>query len=269
MLTNIAPYVGAVLATMKRDAHIFISYRLRVVSQVMAMLFSLLIFYYVGKLIPAGEIGPHGRYFAFAVVGIVTTAVLTAALGSAQIVRMELMQGNFERILISPLGPVWGVVAVAAFPIAYSTVFAGAMLALASLVFGIPLHAGGIAPALGVGILGALCLACIGMFFVAALIAFKSTLGATWVIAALTLLGGAYFPLRLFPGWIRWASDVQPYTPTVDLLRHLLIGTRPTEAVWLELVKLAGFAILLMPVAVGALAVAVKISRRRGTIMEF
>ena len=165
---------------MKRDAHIFLSYRLRVVSQAMAMLFSLLIFYYVGKLVPAGVIGSlGGQYFAFAVVGIVTTAVLTSALGSAQIVRMELMQGNFERILISPMGPVWGVVAVAAFPIAYSTVFAGVMLALASLLFGVPLLVAGIAPALGVGILGALCLACIGLLFVGALIAFKSSLGAT------------------------------------------------------------------------------------------
>jgi ABC-2 type transport system permease protein len=268
-MATLAPYAGAVLATMKRDAHIFLSYRLRVVSQVMAMLFSLLLFYYVGKLIPAGEIGPHGQYFAFAVVGIVTTAVLTSALGSAQIVRMELMQGNFERILISPLGPVWGVVAVAAFPIVYSTVFAGAMLALAALLFGVPILAAGIAPALGVGILGALCLACIGLLFVAALIAFKSALGATWVIAGLSLLGGAYFPLRLFPSWIRWTSEVQPYTPTVDLLRHLLIGTRPVEAVWLELVNLVGFAVVLMPVAGAVLWLAVKVSRRRGTIMEF
>jgi ABC-2 type transport system permease protein len=266
---SLAPYTGAVLATMKRDALIFLSYRFRIVSQAMAMLFSLLIFYYVGKLIPAGAVGGQSRYFAFAVVGIVTTAVLTSALGSAQIVRMELMQGNFERILISPLGPVWGVVAVAAFPIAFATVFAGLMLAMASLLFGVPLRTGGIVPALGVGILGALCLACIGMLFVAGLIAFKSAMGATWVVAGLSLLGGAYFPLRLFPGWIRWTSEVQPYTPTIDLLRHLLIGTHPVEAVWLEIVKLVGFAIVLMPAAIGVLWLAIKVSRRRGTIMEF
>jgi ABC-2 type transport system permease protein len=266
---TVAQYAGAVGATMKRDALIFVSYRLRVISQVVAMLFSLTIFYYVGKLIPPGAIGPHGRYFSFAVVGIVTTAVLTSALGSAQIVRMELMQGNFERILISPLGPVWGVIAVAAFPIAYSTVFAGAMLALAAFLFGVPLHVGGIPAALGIGILGALSLACIGLLFVAALIAFKSSLGATWVIAGLSLLGGAYFPLRLFPGWVRWTSDVQPYTPTVDLLRHVLTGTRPAEAVWLELLKLIAFTAALMPVCVGVLWLAVKVARRRGTIMEF
>ena len=172
-------------------------------------------------------------------------------------------------MLISPLGPVGGVISVAAFPICYSTVFSGAMLGLAVLVFGVPLHVTGIGPAMGVAVLGALCLACIGLLFAAGVLAFKSTLGATWVIAGLTLLGGAYFPLKLFPGWIRWTSDVQPFTPTVDLLRHLLIGTSTLSPVWLELLKLVGFAAVLMPVAVGTLWLAVRHSHRRGTILEY
>ncbi len=268
-MTAVAQYGGALLATMKRDVSIFISYRFRVVSQILAMLLSLTIFFYIGKLVRPGAIGPRDQYFAYVVVGVVTTAVLTSALGTVQIVRMELVAGNFERILISPVGPVWGVISVAAFPILYSTVFSGVMLGVAALVFGVPLDAGNIVPALGVGLLGALSLACIGLLFVAALLAFKSAVGATWVIAGLSLLGGAYFPLRLFPGWIRWTSEVQPFTPTVDLLRHLLIGTRTLEAVWLELLKLIGFTAALLPVSVAVLWLAVHVSRRRGTIMEY
>lgn len=264
-----ALYGEAVLATIRRDAAIFFSYRLRLLGQVLAMLFSLSIFYYVSKLVRPDAVGPSGRYFAFVVLGIVTASVLSSALNSVQIIRMELMAGNFERVLISPLGPVWGVVAVAAFPIVYAIMFAGAMLVLASVVFGVHFDVSGIAPALGVALLGALSLACIGLLFVAALLAFKSALGATWVIAGLSLLGGAYFPLRLFPGWIRWASDVQPFTPAVDLLRHLLIGTRPIEAVWLEVVKLVGFTVVLLPVSFAVLWMAVNVSRRRGTIMEY
>ena len=268
-MTVFTQYVGAVTATIKRDTLIFLSYRFRVVSQILTMLFTLTIFYYVAKLVRPGAIGPHGQYFSFVVVGIVTTAVLTSALNSAQIVRMELMAGNFERVLISPLGPVWGVVAVAAFPICYATVFAGAMLGLAAAVFGVPVHTANILPALGVAALGASALAWIGLLFVAGLLAYKSAMGATWVIAGLSLLGGAYFPLRLFPGWIRWTSEVQPFTPAVDLLRHLLIGTRPLEPVWLELVKLVGFNVVLMPASVAVLWLAVDLSRRRGTIMEY
>jgi ABC-2 type transport system permease protein len=262
-------YLGAVWATVRRDAAIFVSYRLRIISQVAGMLLSMATFYYVAKLIRPGAVGPRDQYFAFAMLGILVTSILTSALTTAQIVRMELMAGNFERVLVSPMGPIWGVVAIAAFPVGYAIVFASAMLGIASAVFGIPLHVGGLLPGLGVALLGAASLAAIGLLFVAGLLAFKSAMGATWVIAGLSLLGGAYFPVRLFPAWIAWASEVQPFTPTVGLLRHLLVGTPTREAVWLELLKLAGFTAVLIPVALVTLAAAVRVSRRRGTILEY
>jgi len=161
------------------------------------------------------------------------------------------------------------VVAVVAFPILYSVVLAVGTLALAALIFGISVNLANALPALGIGILGAISLGCIGLLFAAALLAFKSSMGASWVIAGLSLLGGAYFPLRLFPSWIRWVSDVQPFTPTVDLLRHLLIGTRTIDTVSIEVLKLIGFTAVLMPLSVGMLSLAIRFSRRRGTIMEY
>lgn len=268
-MTAVTQYGGAVLATMKRDAVIFFSYRFRLFSQVLGMLFTMTTFYYVAKLVRPGAVGAEGKYFAFVVVGIITTAVLTSALNSAQIIRMELMQGNFERILISPLGPVWGVVSVVAFPITYATVLSAVMLVVAKLVYGIPVLVGGIAPGVGIAVLGAMSLASIGLLFVAALLAFKSAVGATWVVAGLSLLGGAYFPLRLFPGWLRWTADAQPFTPTLDLLRHSLIGTSTQHPVLVDLAKLVGFTALLLPVSFAALSLAVAVSRRRGTIMEY
>jgi ABC-type multidrug transport system permease subunit len=88
-------------------------------------------------------------------------------------------------------------------------------------------------------------------------------------MAVLGLLGGIYFPIRLFPAWIHWASDVQPLTPAVDLLRHELVGSASLQAPWIELLKLTGFAVVLMPIAAAVLWQAVKISRRRGTLMEY
>ena len=265
----VVDYLSAIAATVKRDASIFASYRLRFVSQILAMLVTLTTFYYVAKLVRPDAVGPRGAYYAFAVVGIVIMAVLSSALSTSTVVRMELMQGNFERMLISPLGPVGGVVAIAAFPILYSTFFAGLMLALAVGVYGIPLHAVGIPPALAVALLAAVAFACIGFLFVAALLAFKSVQGAAWVIAAVSILGGAYFPVKLFPEWIRWTSEVQPFTPAVDMLRHLLVGTRPLQPFWIELLKLGAFTAVLIPVSAAALSFAVSWGRRRGTITEY
>jgi len=268
-MTVVFNYTGAIAATIRRDAAIFASYRFRIVGQVLAMLLTLTTFFYIAKLVRPDAAGPGGDYYAFAVVGIVIMAVVTSALSTSHVVQMELMQGNFERMLISPLGPVGGVIAVAAFPILYATLFAGLMLALAAGLFGIPLHPLGIPPALGVTLLAAVSFACIGLLFVAALLAFKSALGAAWAIAGLSLLGGAYFPVMLFPGWIRWTSEVQPLTPAVDLLRHVLVGTRTVQPVWLELAKLGGFTAVLVPVSSVLLWWAVGWSRRRGTITEY
>lgn len=268
-MSLLGQYAGAVYATFRRDATVFLSYRLRIVSHILTMVFTLAMFWYISKLVRPSAVGPHGRYFAFVVVGLVTMSVLTSALTISEVVRAELLTGNFERMLISPLGPVGGVLAVAAFPITYATVFAGLMLSLAAGIFGVPIRPAGIAPALAVGVLGALAFASLGLIFVGGLLAYKSSLGASWVIAALGLAGGVYFPVTLFPGWVRWISDVQPFTPAVDLLRHVLVGTPALEPAWLELVKVAGFTAILMPFSASVLWSAVNVSRRRGTIMEY
>jgi ABC-2 type transport system permease protein len=89
------------------------------------------------------------------------------------------------------------------------------------------------------------------------------------VVAGISLLAGIYFPVELLPGWIRWASDVQPFTPAVDLLRHLLVDTPLGDGAGLDLLKLILFAAILMPLSVTALQAAVRRSRRLGTIIEY
>jgi ABC-2 type transport system permease protein len=108
-----------------------------------------------------------------------------------------------------------------------------------------------------------------GLLFVASLLSSKQAVGHSWVLAGLSLIGGVYFPIALFPSWIRWMSEVQPFTPAVDLLRHFLVATPTHQAVWLELVKLIAFVVVLVPVASSLLWFSVKAARRRGTIMEF
>ena len=262
-------YLDAVCATVKRDATVFASYRFRFVSQLLTMLLTMTMFYYIAKLVRPGVVGPQDRYFAYVVVGIVSLSVLTAALNTMQLVRMELLTGTFERMVISPVGPVGGIIALAAFPILYAIALAGAMLVAAAGIFGFPIHVSGIPAALAVSGLAALAFTCIGLLFIAGLLAFKSAMGASWAVAGLSILGGVYFPLALFPGWVRWFSEVQPFTPAVDLLRHLLLGTPAAQPVWLELIKLAGFTVVLMPMSVAVLRSAIHLSRRRGTLMEY
>lgn len=262
-------YLDAAGATVRRDLTIFLSYRMRVVSQVATMLLTMTMFYYVSKLVRPGVVGPQGAYFAYVVVGIVALATLTAALSTAQLVRMELFSGTFERPIVSSIGPVGGAVTLVVFPVLYSLALSGLMLVVAAVVFDFPVQLAGIPAALGVSALAAVSFGAIGLILVAGLLAFKSAMAASWVIAGLSIVGGVYFPMTLFPVWVRWLTEVQPFTPAVDLIRHALLGTTLAHPLWQELAKLAGFTVLLVPLAMLALRLAVRHSRRRGTLLEY
>jgi ABC-2 type transport system permease protein len=117
--------------------------------------------------------------------------------------------------------------------------------------------------------LGALAFAPFGLGMTALVVVFKQTnAGATLVITGVTLLAGVYFPVTLLPDWIQWASDVQPFTPAVDLLRNLLVDTPLRDSAAVELLKLIGFTAVTLPLSLLALQAAVRLSRRRGTIIE-
>ena len=266
MLTG---YLDAVAAVVRRDMRIFLSYRFRWLTRILGTLLTLTTFYYVSKLARADAVGNHASYFAFLLVGIVALPVLTGAMTVAQFVRQELVAGNFERLIVSPTGPVVGILAMLIFPLAFALLLAAITMALGIVLFGVHVELGGIPLTLGVMALGCIAFASIGLLFVAALIAFKSAAGVTWVIAGLGLVGGVYFPLSLFPGWIRWAGSVQPLTPTIELLRHLLVGTPLAHAAWVDWLKLGAFAAVLLPVATYILSQALKLSRAQGTIMEY
>jgi ABC-2 type transport system permease protein len=44
----------------------------------------------------------------------------------------------------------------------------------------------------------------------------------------LPFLGAGFVPTDSMPGWLRWFTDYQPFTPWIETLRGLLLGTEVT-----------------------------------------
>jgi ABC-2 type transport system permease protein len=108
------------------------------------------------------------------------------------------------------------------------------------------------------------------MLVCAAVFAFKQAgSAAAFVATCLSLLAGAFFPVTLLPDWLEWMSEVQPLTPTLDLLRRVLVGNPLDSSAWVDVLKLMGFAVVLLPVAVMVLRRSIASSQRRGTITEY
>ena len=262
-------YASAAFGILQRDTILFFSYRLRALTQVAGLCFTLSIFYFVSRLVRADVLGSPDRYFAFVVVGITIMTILTSAITVPQLLRQELVAGTFERLIASPMGAAGAVLSMLAFPMLLASGIALAGLAFATIVFSVDIVWSSAALALPVGLLGALAFGAIGLLFTSSVIVLKQASGMNWVIALLTFVSGAYFPVALLPWWIRWASDVQPFTPSLNLLRHLLVGTPIEGSPWVELAKLLGFAAVLVPGSLVLLSFALKAARRSGTILEY
>jgi ABC-2 type transport system permease protein len=263
--------ISAAAALVRRDFQVALSYRTRFLSHLLSVFFTLILFHFISRLVRVPSFGSPVAYYAFAVIGLITLQVLNSTLAMPPaVLRQELVAGTFERLLVSPFGAVRGIASTLIFPFVYALLTALVMLLVAGTLFGVQLHWATVPLVVPVGLLGALSFAPFGLLFLALLLVSKqSVTGATFVVAGISLISGLYFPVALLPGWMRFLSNVQPFTPSTDLMRHLMVGTRLHEAAIVELAKIAGFAALLMPLSILAVNVALKVSRKRGTILEY
>jgi ABC-2 type transport system permease protein len=260
----------AFLAVMRRDLHVYLSYRTRLVSQLMTALFSLTLFYYVSRLVHVSGFDSHSAYFGFVVVGLSLISVLYSCFSIPELVRQELIAGTFDRLLLSPFGAIRSVIAMSLFPMAFSFVVATLTLVLGCVIFGLQLHWSTVPLAIPVMFLVLLAFLPFGVLFAALTVVVKQgSVGTSWVIALLSIVGGLYFPVSLLPGWLQTAAKLQPFTAATDLLRHLLVDSSLGESPQTSLLKLAGFAAVLLPLSILILARSIRLGQRRGTIIEY
>jgi ABC-2 type transport system permease protein len=267
----VSAHTRAVVGVLKRDAVTFASYPVVMVGQAFALFLSLTLFYYISRLVRFESIGSADDYFAFVVVGLVALQVLNSTLQSPpDLLRGELVAGSFERFLVSPFGPIAGALSMMLFPFMVSVAMGAVMIGLADVVYGLDVRWGTAALALPVSALGALAFACFGLALVAAVVMVKQAgSGTTWVVAGISIVAGLYFPVAVLPDWIEWAAYIQPFTPAVDLMRNVLLGTPMDGSAWVAAAKVAGFATVLLPLAAWLLSLAIRAARRRGTILEY
>lgn len=263
-------WLDAMLGIMRRDAILFVSYRTQFVSQVLGPLFSLVVFYYISRLLTSNTLQSPGGYFGYVVIGLAIVQILTISLGVMPMtIRQELVSGTIERFLVSAHGPVNGIFGTMLFPLVNALLSGTLLLVFAAVIFGLPLAATAVL-AIPVALLGTFAFMPFALILVSMVIAFKQVSSASqFIVTAVAIVGGLYFPIALLPGWIEWAAEVQPFTPATDLLRHLLVDTPLEHSVALDLGKLVAFTVILFPVAIACLRTAIRYGQRTGTIAEY
>jgi ABC-2 type transport system permease protein len=262
-------YIDAIAGIVRRDAAIRLSYRGSLVTENLGIVFLLASFYFIAKLVRVAPFHTPAEYFAYVVVGVVILGVIHASLSIPTSVRQELVAGTYERLVLSPFGGAAATASLMVFPILFSVAVAILQVLVAVVIFGMHIRWATAALALPLGVAGALAFAPFALVFAAATIAFKHAPGQTTALGVVSLASGMYFPVSLLPWWLRWISDVQPLTPTVDLLRHVLIDFPLRESPAAAFAKIGGFIAIGIPVALWLVSLAGKYGRRRGTVLEY
>jgi ABC-2 type transport system permease protein len=210
----------------------------------------LLLFVYVFGGVMSAGIGGGGtdrsEYIAYLVPGLLMMTIGSTVIGAAISVSMDMTEGLIAR---------FRTMAVYRGSVLVGHVVGSALQVLASLVL-----VGAIAVAIGFRSTDATALEWLAAFGLIALF----TLALTWIavgmgmaspnpeaagnmatpLILLPLISSAFVPIDAIPGWFQPIAEYQPFTPAIETLRALLLGTEIGNNGWIAIAWCVGLTAL-------------------------
>jgi ABC-2 type transport system permease protein len=210
----------------------------------------LLLFVYVfGDTMSAGIAGSgadRSDYIAYVVPGVLLMTIGSTVIGAAVSVSTDMSEGIIAR---------FRTMAIHRGSVLIGHVVGSVLRSVASVVL-----VGGVAAAIGFRSTRATTVEWLAAFGLLALFA----LALTWIavgmgmaspnaeaasnsatpLILLPLISSAFTPISAMPGWFRPVAEYQPFTPAIETLRGLLLGTEIGHNGWLAIAWSIGLAAL-------------------------
>jgi ABC-2 type transport system permease protein len=174
----------------------------------------------------ASGLGGRDAYVSYVTPAILLITITGAVLGTAISVAMDMTEGimaRFRTMAISKASVLTGHV-VGAF---VQTVFALVLVLGVALLIGFSPTAGFGEWLAAVGLLFLLTIALTWMSVALGLVAksVETASNTPMIFVFLPFLGSGFVPADSMPAWLRWFAEYQPFTPVIETVRGLLLGT--------------------------------------------
>lgn len=203
----------------------------------------------LGAAAPPGAVGDRGGYAAYVLPGILLLTIGSIAQGTSTSVAMDIHQGIVDRFRTLSIAP-GAVLSGHALAATIQSVVSVVVLVLAGLAVGARPSAGPVewllALALLTGVAFAVSWASVTLGLASRTVENASNYPLPFVL--LPFLGSGFVPTESMPTALGWFASHQPFTPIMDTLRALLLGTPLTAATaalaggWVVALTLAGWA---------------------------
>jgi ABC-2 type transport system permease protein len=262
-------------AFIRRDFQIESSYKVNFLMSVIDSLVILVFFFFLDKLVEEGashSLAPYGGdYLSFALIGLAFARFFQLTLKMfSESIRQAQVTGCLEAMLSSQTDSLTIVLMSSLFAL-----ISGAVQLVIILVIGAVLAGGdfshmNVLAALATFALSVLSFVAFGVLSAAAILWLKKGDPFSWILGGLgTMLGGAYFPVSVLPGWLQTASFLIPITHSLDALRLTMLQGYSVQDVARPLLILGFMSAILLPASLFLFATVVRIGRKEGTLMQY
>jgi ABC-2 type transport system permease protein len=251
------------------------SYPMSLITRWGSILFKLVTFYFLGKLVGEAvlpQLSPYGNsYFPFVMIGLALASFQGVALTAiSSKVLYGMYTGTLEAMLVTRTSLSTIVFASMLYQFLSALLEILLYLGFSFLFFGVSL---GQANLPAIAVLLALALLShlpIGILSAGFILIFKRGDPVTLILAQISvLLGGVYFPLQILPHWVRIVAQFLPFTHALEGLRQAVLNGKGLGELGAQIAILSAFAAVLMPLSLAFFAWTVRQAKRLGTLSQF
>lgn len=264
-----------ILAFIKKEFLIEISYRFAFLWQIFSILFSVLTFYFISKLIGNNTSmllqTYGGNYFSFVLIGLAFSNFFGVGLSSfSGNIRSEQMAGTIEFLFLTPVKSSTIILGLSAWNFCYAIIQVLIYFIFAVALFGVNFSCTNMGTFLLIFILTLTSLSSLGIISAGFITIFKRGDPITWVIGSLfDLLGGVFFPVSLLPQSLQNLSSILPITHSLNSMRLVLLQGYTFKTVMPDILFLLIFSIISFPLSLTFFNYAVKKSKIDGTLSHY
>lgn len=259
------------LAIIRRDLLTTVRYRSALVIGGTAILVEIAAFYYLARAVGPGFRPEGGEYFPFLVVGTgFYTFIVAGMTAFVSALRDAQQTGTLEVLMTTSTSPAILVLLSAVSVFSISTLQLVVYLSGGLILFPVSLAHPNL-PACAIVFLLSLGVAIsIGILAGAMQVATQRGGAMLTLIGSTTwFLTGALFPVSALPGPLRAISYLIPITHCLQGMRMALLHGAPMARVWVEVVPLAVFVAILLPLSLLVFVHALRQARSQGTLSYY
>jgi ABC-2 type transport system permease protein len=266
-----SPRARAVFALVRRDYLLTRSYRNTFLMGILLGAVNLLAYYFISKTF--GNASPadlHGApsYFDFAAVGIILTVVIGATSTElAARVRQEQLTGTLEALFVQPLTTTEVALGLVGLPFLFGIARAVLYIGVAAVFLGLSVgDASWPGAALTLAVTGA-AMGALGITAGAFVLFIKrGDLVSGLALSLMGFVSGAVFPISVLPSWIQPLGRIVPTRFAFDGMRSALFEGSGWQG---DVLVLALFAAVGIPLSIGLFAAALVWSKRRASLAQY